>query len=96
MNFFDVLGVPQDASLAEIKAAYKKLAFQLHPDRNHDPDAAIGFQQVAEAYGVLKDPIKRQEYSREVSLSVTSDPMGYLENVWTNLISSNIQVGRGK
>jgi len=51
------------ASAAEIKAAYRRLAFQWHPDRNGKPmEAHKKMEEINEAYAVLSDPIKRREY----------------------------------
>jgi molecular chaperone DnaJ len=62
-DFYDVLGVPRNASDQEIKSAYRKLALKYHPDRNPDnKEAEEKFKQAAEAYGVLADADKRQRY----------------------------------
>lgn len=61
-DFYDVLGVPKGASKEEIKGAYRKLALQYHPDRNKDPGAEEKFKQISEAYAVLSDDAKRQQY----------------------------------
>ncbi len=62
-DFYATLGVPKDASQADIKKAYRKLARDLHPDR-HPGDAAAErrFKEVGEAYGVISDPKQRQQY----------------------------------
>jgi molecular chaperone DnaJ len=59
-DYYGALGVAQDATDDEIKKAYRKLARQLHPDVNPDPEAQERFKQVTAAYEVLSDPQKRQ------------------------------------
>ena len=61
-DFYDVLGVAKSASDHDIKEAYRKLAFEHHPDRNRSPEAEQRFKEVSEAYSVLSDPEKRALY----------------------------------
>ncbi|HEX6673784.1 MAG TPA: molecular chaperone DnaJ [Actinomycetes bacterium] len=62
-DFYAILGVPKDASIQEIKRAYRKLAQQLHPDANPgDRQAEERFKEVGRAYSVLSDPKQRSEY----------------------------------
>ena len=62
-DFYAILSVPKNASEAEIKKAYRKLARDLHPDRNPgDAASEKRFKEVGEAYGVLSDPKQRQQY----------------------------------
>ena len=65
-DYYEVLGVAKGASEADIKKAFKKLARKYHPDLNRDnPKAAEEkFKEVNEAYGVLSDPEKRQQYDQ--------------------------------
>ncbi|KAK2440384.1 chaperone protein dnaJ GFA2, mitochondrial [Trifolium repens] len=64
-DFYEVLGVSNNASSSEIKKAYYGLAKKLHPDTNKDdPDAEKKFQEVSMAYEVLKDEEKRQQYDQ--------------------------------
>ncbi len=61
-NYYKELNVQKGASDQEIKAAYRKLAFEFHPDRNKSDAAAERMKAVNEAYAVLSDPVKRQQY----------------------------------
>jgi len=61
-DFYEVLGVPKTATKDDIKAAYRKLALQYHPDRNKSPEAEEKFKQLSEAYAVLSDDEKRKQY----------------------------------
>jgi molecular chaperone DnaJ len=64
-DYYEVLGVGRDASEAEIKKAFRRLARELHPDVNsHDPEAEAKFKQAAEAYEVLSDADRRATYDR--------------------------------
>ncbi|MFP3975688.1 MAG: molecular chaperone DnaJ [Chloroflexota bacterium] len=63
-DYYDILGVGRDASGEEIKKAYRKLAFQYHPDRNKNEAAEEKFKEVNEAYEVLSNPQKRSNYDR--------------------------------
>lgn len=62
LNFYEFLGVQQDASSADIRKAYRKLSLTLHPDKNKDENAEIQFRQLVAIYEVLKDDERRQRY----------------------------------
>ncbi|HUS18513.1 MAG TPA: molecular chaperone DnaJ [Terriglobales bacterium] len=64
-DYYEILGVSRTATEQELKAAYRKLAMQHHPDRNPgDPSAEDKFKEASEAYGVLSDADKRAAYDR--------------------------------
>ena len=65
-DYYAALGVPKDATAAQIKKAYRKLAAELHPDRN--PDGEARFKEVSEANDVLSDETKRREYDEARAL----------------------------
>jgi molecular chaperone DnaJ len=68
-DYYKALGVAKDASAAEIKKVYRKLARELHPDKNPgDAKAEARFKEVSEAYDVLSDATKRKEYDEARSL----------------------------
>jgi molecular chaperone DnaJ len=68
-DYYKALGVAKDASQADIKKVYRKLARELHPDKNPgDAQAEARFMEVSEAYDVLSDPTKRKEYDEARSL----------------------------
>jgi molecular chaperone DnaJ len=68
-DYYKALGVTKDAPAAEIKKVYRKLARELHPDKNPgDAKAEARFKEISEAYDVLSDPVKRKEYDEARSL----------------------------
>ena len=85
-DFYEILGVPQNASLDDIKRAYRALARQYHPDAQNAPaSTALLFRQVQEAYEVLSDSQRRTAYDRQIGdagLSVES------------LFALNVQISR--
>ncbi len=74
-DYYDVLGVSRDASAAQIKSAFRKLARQYHPDVNKAADAADKFTEATEAYEVLSDETKRKQYD-QFGHAATQGPAG--------------------
>ncbi|HKZ85410.1 MAG TPA: VWA domain-containing protein [Anaerolineae bacterium] len=69
-DFYEILGVPQNASLDDIKSAYRVLAKQFHPDAQETPaGTSMLFRQVQEAYDVLSDDQRRTAYDRRLGLA---------------------------
>ncbi len=64
-DYYEILGVPQDAAAQSIKEAYRRLAFEYHPDRNPGNGSAVErMKEINEAYAVLSDEDKRNRYNR--------------------------------
>ena len=64
-DYYKILNISDSANQEDIKKSYRKLALELHPDHNpNDPTSEDKFKEITEAYGVLSDPIKKQEYDR--------------------------------
>ena len=63
-DYYETMGVARDATAADIKRAYRKLARRFHPDVSKEPDAEERFKELGEANAVLKDPEKRAAYDQ--------------------------------
>src|SRR5580700_2182546 len=80
-DFYEILGVASAATEQEIKAAYRKLALQYHPDRNpNNKEAEEKFKEATQAYEVLSDKEKRQRYD-QFGHSETHDMGGFSQDV---------------
>jgi molecular chaperone DnaJ len=78
-DFYEVLGVPKNASDEEIKKSYRKMAMKFHPDRNQDngaKDAEVKFKEAKEAYEMLSDPQKRAAYDQHGHAGVDPNMRG--------------------
>jgi molecular chaperone DnaJ len=76
-DYYEILGVERGASDADIKRAYRRLAQRWHPDVNQEPDAAIKFKEINEAYQVLSDPERRQRYDLFGTVGAEGGPGGF-------------------
>ena len=78
-DFYEVLGVPKNASDEEIKKSYRKMAMKFHPDRNQDSgakEAEVKFKEAKEAYEMLSDPQKRAAYDQHGHAGVDPNMRG--------------------
>lgn len=77
-NFYEVLGVGREASDEEIRAAFRRLARELHPDRFQGPEkkrAEERFQRITQAFNVLSNPVTRARYDRSLEMATPSGPV---------------------
>lgn len=68
-DYYQILGVPEQASQDDIRTAYRRLVVRFHPDRNRDPSAGDKIREINVAYDVLSDPEKRRKY--DLSRTIT-------------------------
>jgi DnaJ-class molecular chaperone len=79
---YAALGLKSDATLSDIKRAFRQKASQFHPDRNSDPDAPARFREVQEAYDVLSDNDKRKAYDDNRRRNLLDDPAQTAREIW--------------
>jgi curved DNA-binding protein len=88
-DYYATLGVRPDASEEEIRKAYRRLAIQWHPDRNPGvANATQRFQEISEAYAVLIDPRKRQQYDQPWDAGETADFHQNREDLFRDLFAN--------
>ncbi len=90
-DHYAVLGIEADASLAEVKSAYRKNAAKFHPDKNSAPDAPAKFREIQEAYELLSDATKRQAYDENRRRSLLENPLESALGLWKNYIYKVLQ-----
>ena len=93
-DFYDILGVSEDADAQEIKKAYRKLSLKYHPDHNKEADAEVKMKDINEAYATLSDPDKRQIYDLggDGAFDANQQVSDILRNMGFNI---NIDFGTG-
>jgi curved DNA-binding protein CbpA len=87
-DHYAALGLGSDASLADIKKAFRQKAALFHPDRNSAADASARFREVQEAYDVLSDPTQRQAYDDNRRRNLLDDPLETAKEIWHNHIKN--------
>jgi molecular chaperone DnaJ len=92
-DYYEVLGVARDAAPDAIKKAYRKLAIQLHPDRNKAADAEERFKELSEAYAVLSDAEKKARYDQFGHAGI--DQQYSSEDLFRNIDFSDLFGGMG-
>ena len=80
---YAALGLKSDATLSDIKKAFRQKASQFHPDRNSAPDAPARFREVQEAYDVLSNEDKRKAYDDNRRRNLLDDPAQTAREIWT-------------
>lgn len=89
-NYYNILNVSKNASIEEIKSSYRKLALQNHPDKNPgDPDAEQRFKKIGEAYEVLSDTEKRQQYDSMGTVRLENNSFNHFNDIF-NMINKGI------
>lgn len=93
MSYYTVLEVPTTATIDEIKKSYRKLSLKYHPDRNNgQPDMVAKFQQINEAYEVLGDEQKKEEYDM-MQNNPFSQGRGDIDELFSSLFGMNFGGG---
>jgi curved DNA-binding protein CbpA len=86
-NPYNILGVSPNATLDEIKKAYRSLAMRHHPDRNAHHGSASRFNAIKTAYELLSDPQKRAEYNQSLNNRIIIDPASEALSLWNSLFN---------
>ena len=81
-DHYAALGLASDATLADIKKAFRQKASTTHPDRNSAPDAAMRFRAVQEAYETLADVQRRQDYDENRRRNLLDSPIEVAGEIW--------------
>src|SRR5205085_10144730 len=102
-DYYEMLGLPRDASEADVKRAFRRLARELHPDVNDAPDAEARFREVAEAYQVLSNSESRELYDRYGheglrggGFSPGSFDFGNLSDIFSVFFGDDLFASRGR
>ena len=87
-DYYEVLGVARTANDEELKKAYRRCAMKFHPDRNPgDAAAEASFKECKEAYEVLSDPVKREEYNQSLNHRIIIDAEAEAYQLWRSVFA---------
>lgn len=81
-DYYAILGIAANATLAEIKTTYRKMASQYHPDKNASSEAPAKFRKVQEAYEILSDVDKRKAFDENRRRSLLDSPIDTAHEIW--------------
>jgi DnaJ-class molecular chaperone len=101
MSYYEILEVPETASIQEIKGSYRKLSLKYHPDRNQgQPDMVAKCQKINEAYEVIGDEQKKEEYDMMnknpfLKMGMGQQDMGNMDDIFSNLFGMHFGGGGG-
>ena len=90
-DHYAVLGLAADATLADIKRAFRQKASSYHPDRNTAPDAPARFRAVQVAYDVLSDSASRKAYDDNRRRNLLDDPLASSREIWATYFDTVLE-----
>ncbi|MBR7798449.1 DnaJ domain-containing protein [Undibacterium fentianense] len=90
-DYYFILGVSPNASLADIKKAYRVKAAEFHPDRNDSELAPAKFHAVKEAYDILSDDAARHAYDENRRRNLLESPLETASEIWKNYLKGVLQ-----
>ena len=90
-DHYSVLGIARDASLVEMKRAYRELVKLHHPDRNPGLDHEARFREIAEAYATLSNPQSRIAYDGENLHRPVESPLDTAQGIWHRWFSAQLK-----
>lgn len=90
-TYFEILEIGSDATISEIKRAYRKLVFKYHPDHNAGKEVRKKFRKIIKAYKILSDPVKKEAYEKGVRTAVTDKPFTVLTDCWEMVCKKGFQ-----
>lgn len=86
-DYYRILGLAPNASLAEVKTAYRRQASLAHPDKNPGKDMHGVFQEIQEAYDVLSDSVRRQAYDDNRRRGLIDNPQEVAHELWHSYLA---------